>query len=247
MFGLVSIIMPSYNTSDFIGDSINSVLNQTYKNWELIIIDDNSSDNTADTVQSFNDSRIRYLVNSENKGAAFSRNRALREAKGNWIAFLDSDDIWYPNKLENQLNFMVNTNCSFSYTNYKVMGEATLVTGPKIITKKNMYRYCWPGCLTVMYNAKRVGLLQISEIEKNNDYAMWLSVSEKENCYLLDETLAEYRKHRKNSISNVNKVQLIKWHYLLFRKCLQKSLIESVLYTVNNLIFGMYKKIVYIK
>lgn len=247
MFGLVSIVMPSYNTADYIGEAINSVLNQTYKNWELIIIDDNSTDNTANIVQSFKDSRISYLVNTENKGAAFSRNRALCKARGNWIAFLDSDDIWYPNKLENQLNFMVKTKCYFSYTNYKIIDEPTFVTGPKIITKKNMYRYCWPGCLTVMYNAKKIGLLQIREIEKNNDYAMWLLISEKENCYLLDETLAEYRKHRKNSISNVNKVNLIKWHYRLFRICLQKSIVKSVLYTVNNLIFGMYKKILYIK
>lgn len=247
MFGLVSIIMPSYNTSDYIGEAINSVLNQTYKNWELIIIDDNSTDNTANIVQSFDDSRINYLVNNENKGAAYSRNRALRKAKGNWIAFLDSDDIWYPNKLENQLNFMVNSRCYFSYTNYKVIGEPTFVTGPKVITNKDMYRYCWPGCLTVMYNTKRIGLIQIREIEKNNDYAMWLLISEKENCYLLNDTLAEYRKHRKNSISNVSKVNLIRWHYLLFRICLQKSIMKSVLYTLNNLIFGIYKKIMYIK
>ena len=104
--GLVSVIMPSWNTDRFIGESIQSVINQTYTNWELIIVDDCSTDSTDNVVASYKDDRIRYLKNEKNSGAALTRNRALREAKGEWIAFLDSDDLWMPEKLEKQSNFM---------------------------------------------------------------------------------------------------------------------------------------------
>ena len=107
---LVSIIMPSYNTGKFIGEAINSVIDQTYINWELIIVDDCSSDNTDKIVKNIKDSRIVYLKNEKNMGAAVSRNRALREAKGKWIAFLDSDDLWKENKLEKQIKFMKDNN-----------------------------------------------------------------------------------------------------------------------------------------
>ena len=102
--GLVSIIMPSWNTAKFIGESIESVMNQTYSNWELLIVDDCSTDNTADVVEPFlSDSRIKYYQNEKNSGAALTRNRAMREAQGEWIAFLDSDDLWMPEKLEKQI------------------------------------------------------------------------------------------------------------------------------------------------
>ena len=117
---LVSIIMPSYNTADYISESIKSVQAQVYSNWELIIVDDCSTDNTDDVVKPFLvDSRIRYLKNERNSGAAVSRNRALREARGRWIAFLDSDDLWVPEKLEKQISFMEKNGYSFSYTNYE--------------------------------------------------------------------------------------------------------------------------------
>ena len=103
--GLVSIIMPSWNTERFIAETIQSVLDQTYTNWELIIVDDCSSDNTDDIVASFKDNRIKYFHNEKNSGAALTRNRAMREAQGEWIAFLDSDDLWTPEKLEHQIAF----------------------------------------------------------------------------------------------------------------------------------------------
>src|SRR5699024_5437298 len=105
-----------------------------------------------------------------------------------WIAFLDSDDLWMPEKLERQLFFMKNNGYSFSYTNYEEIDVDSIqtdvkVTGPRKITKTGMYNYCWPGCLTVMYNAEKIGLIQIDNIKKNNDYAMWLKVCEKADCY----------------------------------------------------------------
>ena len=211
MSGLVSIIMPSYNTGKFIAESIASVAAQTYTDWELIIVDDASNDNTDEVVQrvilsgaqakskDLPSLRIRYLKNDRNRGAAYSRNRALREAKGKWIAFLDSDDLWAPEKLEKQIAFMTKNGYAFSYTRYEEIDEngkstGTIVGGPKHITKTGMFNYCWPGCLTVMYDREVVGDIQIAEIQKNNDYAMWLKICRKADCFLLDENLARYRK-----------------------------------------------------
>lgn len=249
---LVSIIMPSYNTGRFIAESIKSVQGQTYGNWELIIVDDCSIDNTDEIVAEFKDERIIYLKNEVNLGAAVSRNRALREAKGRWIAFLDSDDLWLPKKLEKQVSFMKENGYAFSYTNYVEINEVSeqtgvKVTGPKHITKRGMYNYCWPGCLTVMYDASVVGLIQIEDIKKNNDYAMWLKVCKKADCYLLDEYLAEYRKGRSGSISTHGYTTLIKWHYKLFKDVEGQNVLLSGINTCINMLFGIYKKIFYVK
>lgn len=252
MNNLVSIIMPSYNTGRFISETIESVLAQSYTNWELIIVDDCSKDNTDEVVnQYFADTRIRYIKNEINSGAAISRNRALREAKGKWIAFLDSDDLWEKDKLEKQIAFMENNGYHFSYTNYIEIDEESTpngkrVTGPKRITKHGMYNYCWMGCLTVMYDVETVGLVQIEDIKKNNDYAMWLKVCKKANCYLLDDNLARYRK-RIGSISNHGYMKLIKWHYKLYREAEKKNTVSSVVLTMRNLFFGLYKKMKYVK
>lgn len=249
---LVSIIMPSYNTANYISESINSVINQTYENWELIIVDDCSSDNTEEIVNKIlKDKRIKYLKNTKNSGAAISRNRALKEAKGKWIAFLDSDDLWHKEKLEKQINFMEKNNYSFSYTFYEEIDEIgdnlnIRVLGPKKITKYGMYNYCWPGCLTVMYDAEKIGLIQIKDIKKNNDYAMWLKIIKKANCYLYPYSLAFYRK-RAGSISSQGYIKLIKWHYKLFREIDNQSVFNSLIFTIRNLFFGIIKKMLYRK
>lgn len=252
MCELVSIIMPSYNTGRFISETIESVLAQSYTNWELIIVDDCSTDDTDQIVEQYlTDDRITYIKNETNSGAAVSRNRALREAKGKWIAFLDSDDLWEPDKLQKQISFMRDNGYHFSYTNYIEIDEESKpngksATGPKRISKHGMYNYCWMGCLTVMYDADTVGLIQIADIKKNNDYAMWLKVCKKANCYLLDETLARYRK-RSGSISNHGYMKLIKWHYKLYREAENKNQVSSFVLTVRNLSFGVLKKIIYVK
>ena len=202
---LVSIITPSYNTAKYIGKTIESVQAQTYQNWEMIIVDDCSTDDTDNIVKNYlDDERIKYLKNENNSGAAVSRNRALNEAKGKWIAFLDSDDLWLPEKLEKQIRFMEENNYYFSYTKYEEIDETdkprgVYVNGPKRITEKTMHNYCYPGCLTVMYDFQKIGLVQIKDIKKNNDYAIWLKVCKKADCWLLDEQLAQYRK-REGSI-----------------------------------------------
>lgn len=250
MEDLVSVIMPSYNTANYIGKSIESVLNQTYQNWELIIVDDCSVDNTDEIVNKFlKDKRIKYLKNNKNNGAAISRNRAIKKARGKYIAFLDSDDLWEKNKLKEQIKFMKKNNYAFTYSYYEEIDEDgnklnTRVLGPRKITKTGMYNYCWPGCLTVIYEVERIGLIQIKNIKKNNDYAMWLKIIKKSNCYLYPHFLAFYRK-RSGSISRQNFITLIKWHYKLFKEADEQNNFNSLIFTIRNLFFGMIKKIKY--
>lgn len=251
---LVSIIMPSYNCGEFVDNSIRSVQAQTYQNWEIIFVDDCSTDDTIARVLAIRerDKRIQVFQNVSNKGAAYSRNCALNQAKGRWIAFLDSDDLWMPDKLEKQIRFMEDNKYSFSYTCYNEMdgdGKDTdvIVSGPSKVTKAGMFAFCWPGCLTVMYDASVVGLIQIVDIKKNNDYAMWLKVCQKVDCYLLPEVLAKYRRGREGSVSSHDITTMIKWHYKLFREAEKMSVIPSLWHTGINLVCGFYKKKKYVK
>jgi len=253
MADLISIIMPSYNTASFIEESIKSVLAQSYKDWELIIVDDCSPDNTDHVVKPYlSDERIKYIKNEKNSGAAVSRNKALREAKGKWIAFLDSDDLWMPDKLKKQVSFMEKNGYHFSYTNYAEIDtedkrNGITVTGPKKITKTGFFNYCWPGCLTVMYDAEAIGLIQIADIKKNNDYAMWLKICQKADCYLLDEELALYRRGRAGSVSTHSIKTMIGWHYKLYREAEKQNPVAAVFNTGRNMVFGLYKKKRYVK
>ena len=252
--GLISIITPTWNCAHFICETIRSVQAQTYQNWEMIISDDCSTDNTKEVIAPYleADSRLKYICNPINSGAAITRNNALKSAKGKWIAFLDSDDLWTPDKLEKQIKFMVDNGYHFSYTNYCEINEQSeetgkLITGPKHVTKAGMYAFCWPGCLTVMYNREKVGLIQIADIKKNNDYAMWLKVCKKVDCYLLDENLGKYRRGRVGSISTHGYSTLIKWHYKLFREAEGMNPIFSFIITCINMVCGLYKKKRYVK
>ncbi len=245
----VSIIMPNYNCDRFIEETINSVLAQTYCNWELLIVDDCSSDRSIEIINSYCaiDERIKLFVNDTNKGAAASRNLALREASGEWIAFLDSDDIWLPQKLEKQISFMNENDFSFSFSKYRQIDEESnqlgiIVTGPKKISKKKMkYCCCYLGCLTVMYKTATVGLVQIDEsIRKRNDDAMWLQVRKQADAYFLDDILAEYRV-RKGSISHDGKWNLIKYHYMLYRVGNDENPISAFFSMLRN-IFEVFKK-----
>lgn len=244
--GLVSIIMPSWNTGKFIAESIESVLAQTYKNWELLIVDDCSTDNTDEVVASFKDTRIKYFKNEKNSGAALTRNRAMREAQGEWIAFLDSDDLWAPNKLEKQLRFMNDNGYVFSYHDFVKIDEESkplnvYVTGPNVVTKQGMYNYGYPGCLTFMYSAKAMGLIQIKDIKKNNDYAILLKLCKKADCYLLNENLAQYR-IRKKSISHDKITKKLKSHYDLFHFCDEQPAPIAFWYACWNMWYGVLKK-----
>ena len=248
---LVSIIMPTYNCGRFIAESIRSVLAQTYTNWELIIVDDCSTDKTEDVVAYFDDPRIHYLKNEQNEGAALTRNRALREAKGRYIAFLDSDDLWLPTKLERQIAFLERNSYAFTYHEYTEIDEESnpigiYVSGKKHVRPFDMYCCCWPGCLSVVYDAKTIGLIQIPDIRKNNDSAMWLQAIRKADCYLLPENLVQYRR-RTGSITPTSVWKKIGWHYILFRQGVGMNPIASTFWMIMNIVGNSYKKIKYVK
>ncbi len=250
--GLVSVIMPSYNTGSYISKSIESVLGQTYKDFELLIVDDCSSDDTDEAVRPYlSDPRIKYFKNECNQGAALSRNRALREARGEWIAFLDSDDLWAPSKLERQLSFMKENGYAFSYHEYSKIDEKgdslnIHVSGPKVVGKRKMYHYDYVGCLSFMYESKTMGLIQVKDIKKNNDYAILLQAVKKAPCFLLKEDLASYR-IRKRSISHDKLSKKLRSHYDLFRICDGRNVLVSLWFACWNMFFGVCKKIRYEK
>lgn len=248
--GLVSIIMPSWNTANFIAESIQSVFNQTYKNWELIIVDDCSTDNTDEIVKPFlADKRVKYFKNEKNSGAALTRNRAMREAQGEWIAFLDSDDLWTLDKLMTQIKFMKKHGLVFSYHEYEKINEEDkplniYVSGPKIVDKRRMYNYDYIGQLTMMYSAKHFDLIQIKDIKKNNDYAIRLQLFHKDSdakCYLVKKNLAKYRV-RKKSISHDKLSKKLRSHYDLFYMCDEKPGVIALWFACWNMFFGVLKK-----
>ena len=252
-YGLVSIITPNWNCAKYIGETVRSVLEQTYQNWEMIIIDDCSNDNSDLVVDPYlkDDKRIKLLKTQKNSGAAIARNYGLREAKGRWIAFLDSDDLWLPDKLEKQVAFMAENGYAFSYHDYTEIDEegqplGIYVSGIKKVNAFDMYSCCWPGCLSVMYDQDKIGLIQINDVKKNNDTALWLKVVRKAPCYLLKENLAYYRR-RRNSITPKTLWQRIWAHYPLFREAEEMNPILATFWTCTNVFGNGIKKVFYVK
>lgn len=239
---LISIITPTYNCGKFIGETIETVLNQTYKNWEMIIVDDASKDNTEEVVSTYKDPRIRYIRLTENSGAAIARTRAMQEAKGKYMAFLDSDDLWKSNKLEAQIKFMKENNYNFVCSSYEQIDEQGNKNG-KIIKCKKKVDYngvllsCPVGNSTVMYNVQKLGKFEVPNIRKRNDDALWLKMLKKERyIYGQDEVLMEYR-IRQNSISS-NKLDLVKYHWYLYREIEHLSVFRSAFHIV---VWGIIK------
>lgn len=252
-FGLVSIIMPSWNCGAFIEESIRSVQAQTYGNWELLFQDDCSTDDTRSTVlrMAADDPRIKYECNERNSGAAVARNTALKMAEGRWIAFLDSDDLWLPEKLERQIQFMIEKGHAFTYHEYSEIDEGSQplhieVSGKQKVGKFDMFSCCWPGCLSVMYDKDKIGDIQIIPIAKNNDTAMWLKVIRKAPCHLLKENLARYRR-RANSITPKPIWKRIWAHYPLFRIAERMNPVTATFWTLMNVAGNMYKKLFFVK
>lgn len=227
----MSIVTPTYNCAKFIAETIDSVLQQTYSNWEMIIVDDASKDNTEEIVKRYDDNRIKYIRLEENGGAAVARNTAMREAKGKYIAFLDSDDLWKPEKLEKQIAFMKQHNYNITATDYEQISEEG-ESLHKIIRTKKKVNYngillsCPVGNSTVMYNVENLGKFEVPNIRKRNDDALWLQMLKKEKyIYGMPEVLMKYRV-RANSISS-KKIDLVKYHWYLYRKIEHLSFIRS--------------------
>lgn len=247
---LVSIITPSYNTAQFIGATIQSVLDQDYENWELIIVDDMSSDNSLEVIKTFQakDTRIHLIQNKKNEGAAVSRNLAIEKAKGRFIAFLDSDDLWMPNKLSTQIEFMLEHQYDFTYTAYDKINESNTSVGHISVPKKSSYhsllRTCAIGCLTAVYDTKRVGKVYMPIIDKRQDYGLWLRLLKQvDYAYACPGVLAKYRV-RTNSISS-NKLNAAKYQWKVYREVEQLSLLASLwymtTYTFNGIIKSYFK------
>ena len=234
--GLVSIIMPTYKCGRFIEESIKSVQSQSYRDWELIVVDDCSRDGTIGVVQDIQkeDHRIHVFSNARNSGAAVSRNVALREAKGRWIAFLDSDDLWEPTKLEKQIKFMQSTGATFSCGGYACMNESGKPLHYAFIPPdKTDYKMCIRlsnpiGNLTVMYDEEALGKFEIPPIRKRNDFALWLQILKKTRyCYGMTDIIGTYRMGRKNSVSN-NKFRQIKYHWQLYHVIEKHGVVRSL-------------------
>ncbi|CAM3416750.1 glycosyltransferase family 2 protein [Zobellia roscoffensis] len=241
---LVSIITPVYNSEKYLANTIASVQAQTHSNWEHILVDDCSRDNSETLIRSFQekDTRIKYHRLEKNSGAGIARNKAIEIAKGNYIAFLDSDDTWYPAKLEKQLNFMKKNNYHFTFSSYdKMDGGGSLINA--VVRAKRMVSYKSAlyknpiGCLTVMYDVGFFGKQYMPSIRKRQDYALWLKLLKKSNAYGLDEVLSTYRIGNE-SISS-NKFKLLKYEWQIYREVEGLSLPQSIFYTVSAIILKL--------
>lgn len=245
---LVSVITACYNSEKYISETINSVLNQTYQNWELILVDDCSTDNTISVVKELmqENKRIKLLQLDKNSGAAVARNTAIKDAKGTFIAFLDSDDKWLPKKLELQLNFMKSNNYNLSHTAYELIDNQgnslnKIITPAKTLSYRDMLYSNKIGCLTAMYNQSKLGKIYMPLLRKRQDYGLWLKILKTgEVAYGLNEVLSQYR-NTENSISN-NKLNLLKWNWKLYREVENLSFLKSAYYIGSNIITRILKR-----
>lgn len=248
---LVSIITPAYNCSAKLTETVQSVKAQTYKNWELLIIDDCSKDDTLSVALHLakHEPRIRVFKQENNGGASLARNRGINEANGKYIAFLDGDDMWLPYKLEYQIRYMEESNCCFCYSPYYVLEDGASIENmpirncPETIEYKQLLKWNRIGCLTVVINIDRLGKINIPKLDKRNDYALWLKYLRSGIiAHRFSKPLAIYRSHQ--GISKGNKLNFIKYHYKMYKEVLEYSTFVSLLLTSRNLVnYFIYKKI----
>lgn len=231
MEDLVSIVIPTYNCADFITATLESILKQTHSNYEALIIDDCSTDDSYEVIKPFlEDERFIYHKLLTNSGAAIARNKGVELSKGDFIAFLDSDDLWIENKLEKQLIFMKENAYHFTSTTYgRIDNDGNKIEWESKFIKKRNYNKLLrrsPGNSTVMYNAKELGKTFIPDIKKRNDYVMWLKIIKKAKyIYEIDDVLMYYR-IREGSLSR-KKCSLIKYHWFVYRKIEKLSILKS--------------------
>ena len=243
---MVSIITPSHNAGKFIAKTIESVLAQSYNQWEMIIVDDLSTDNSVSIIESYaqKDPRIKLIQPGHKSGPAGARNMAIEASRGQYIAFLDADDLWMPDKLEKQLAYMKNHNLAFTYSSYKVINEidehlTTFVTVPKI-SYRSMLKTCSVGCLTAVYDTEKLGKMYMPKLPKRQDYALWLDILKKiDGAKGLMEPLAYYRIGQ-TSVSS-NKATAAVWQWKVYREVEHLGLIKSAYYFANYVYFGFKK------
>lgn len=234
MNDLVSIITPCYNCSRFIGQMIESVQAQTYKNWELVITDDCSTDNSRDVVWEYanKDPRIKFFQLAINSGAGIARNNSIKNAQGRYIAFLDSDDMWKPEKLERQLKFMMDNGYQFTHSYTLVIDENGTVVGlnkkPARVSFNSTRIINYIGTSSVIYDTEKIGKIYMKPIRRRQDYALWLNILQKTKyAYCLAEPLFIYR-YTPSSLSS-NKFSLLKYHVEVYEQALGYSHLHAVL------------------
>jgi len=253
MEALVSIITPTYNSDEFILQTIRSVQSQTYQNWELIIVDDASKDSTVQKIEKLvhEDSRIIFFRLESNRGPGIARQRALDEARGQFIAFLDADDIWKPNKIERQIEFLKSQKLSFTFSSYESIDEKGLeiinyVRAPKQLSYNMLFFGNFIGNLTGIYDAQALGKIPISNIKKRQDWIMWLDILKKiKKTKSIQESLAFYRV-RTDSISS-SKRKLLKYNFNVYRTHHKLSFFTSILAMTIFLFIHFTLKRMYIR
>ncbi|WP_425235168.1 glycosyltransferase family 2 protein [Ulvibacterium sp.] len=242
---LVSIIVPNFNGAKFLGQCIDSVLAQSYRNWELLICDDNSTDDSLEVITCFDDARIPPpIILTENKGAAVARNECIQAAKGEYIAFLDNDDYWHPKKLEKQLHFMSRNNYHFTYTDYIQFSEhyEKSVACKKHVSRRIMLRNNYILTSTAMYKAAAIGKIYMSDIRKRQDWSLFLNILDQtKKAYNLSEPLAYYRKHSRSLSSK--KLGLLKYTYDFYHKVLGFGKFMTIIMVMQYLMYYFVKKI----
>jgi teichuronic acid biosynthesis glycosyltransferase TuaG len=250
---LVSIITPSYNSEKFIFDTIQSVQNQTYQNWEMIIVDDCSTDQTVSIIEQFvnNDSRILFFQLAINSGAGIARELALSKAKGNYISFLDADDLWKSLKLEKQLQFLKDNNSHFTFSFYDCIDEQgnklnKRVEAPINLSYLQLFFCNYVGNLTGIYEKNYFGKIAISSTRKRQDWMVWLTILKKvRKAKPVPESLALYR-IRDNSLS-ASKVELLKHNFAVYRNFHGYNYLVSLFIMIGFLFTQLLIKPRYIK
>ncbi|MFK3977021.1 glycosyltransferase family 2 protein [Shewanella vesiculosa] len=228
---LVSIIMPSYNAEKTIAQSIESVLQQSYTKWELLITDDKSSDNTINIINEYvaKDTRIQLFKNEKNLGAGGSRNRSIKESNGKYIAFLDSDDLWLDNKLSIQIDYMQTNNTALSYTWYQKFsddGDGGFVNPKLTVTYQQLLCSNIIGCLTAVYDVDILGKRYMPLIRKRQDMGLWLDIlKDVETAYGIPEVLAKYRV---DSGMTQNKFNILKWQWNFYREVVGLNILQTI-------------------
>lgn len=244
---LVSIITPMYNSEKYIAEMIESVISQSYTNWELIIVDDCSNDNSVNIVNKFaiNDKRIRLIKQDKNGGPSSARNRAINESNGKFLAFLDSDDIWINTKLEKQIRYMENNKVSITCTSYKIASEDMNIIYrdfiiPNIITYKMLLKQNYLSCDTVIIDKKYFKDLRIDNNAKHEDYIFWLKLIKEVECvHGIQECLAIYRV-RENSRSS-GKINSAIEIFNVYKTKENLGILKSYFYTLQYILRGVFK------
>lgn len=246
---LVTIITPSYNSEKFIGEAIQSVLNQSYENWEMIIVDDDSTDNSIKKIKYYSnsDNRVNYFVLKNNQGAAIARNTALSKANGRFIAFLDSDDKWESNKLELQIAFMINNNIPISFTSYQLVDETgkklnKTINSVRSIDYKGYLKNTIIGMSTAMIDTNLVNKFQFKNLRTRQDTYLWISLLKRgHKAFGIKRVLASYR-IRDDSIS-ANKFKAIKRVWFLYYRLERLGLLKSIYYFTLYIINAIKKRL----